>query len=445
MDAGLRSLGAELGGALYVRGDEGYARATAPRNRTARQAPAAVVAIRDAGDAAACVRFAAASGRQVAVQATGHGAAGAIDANVMLLDTSGLTELEIDRDRGVARVDAGVRSAQLNAAAEGAGLLAPTGTAPDVGVTGYTLYGGVGWLTRALGMASASLQAVDFVDGRGERHRADVNLHADALWAFRGGGGVGVVVGIELDLHPAERLWGGYALWPLSAAPAVSGAWAELVASADPGLSTVISTLRAPGAPEPLRDTTAVYLGAASPCGGTAAPQLSRLLDALPSPAVETFGDCDAARLTQIHLDPPVAVDAVGDGRWLHESATMHAAEIITAVQGDGEPALAEVELRHAATGVLGVEGALTNPPGSILLHAVGLAPTPVAWRSVERELAAVRAAAAPADTGRSAAPFRDGQTSAPGALAPADRERLAQIRRRYDPDGVFAVSRPLS
>lgn len=443
----LRQLASELQGRLQLPGGDGYLQATAPRNNSGIQTPAAVVQVRDAEDVSVALRHAARAGLRVAVQATGHGAAGAIGADVLLLDTSRLTALQVDPRRRLARVGAGVRALQLAFATERCALIAPLGTAPDVGVVGYALHGGVGWMTRAFGMASAALHSVEFVDGRGERHQVTEDGDLDAMWAFRGGGGVGVVVSVELQLFAVQELWGGYALWPMTHAHKVIEAWSMLVESADHDLSTVISTLRTPTAPAELRGQSLIYLGAASPDAGRAAPALARMLRGLPSPSRARFGACDAVGLSKIHLDPPVAVPAVGDGRWLNASARSRAREIITAAHCVGEPALAEVELRHVAGSTRGVDtaGALTRPPGDYLLHAVGLADSIAALRSIEQELATVRAVSRRDDTGRSAASFRDGQRTAPDAFEPSERQRLALIRGRFDPDGLVALPRPLS
>lgn len=401
--------------------------------------------VRDANDVAACLDHAGRWGMRVALQATGHGAAGVIDGGTLLLDTSALIDLEIDSQRCTARVGAGTCADAVNKAAIESGLVATTGTAPDVGVVGYTLYGGVGWLTRAHGMASASLQAVEFVDASGTLRRADLQNDGDALWAFRGGGGVGVVISIELGLHPTPGIWGGYGLWPMAHLDLVVRSWSELVQRADPELSTVISTLRTPSAPATLGGATGVYFGAASPAGTCTPLLMSEMMESLPPAAVSTFGPCDPGRMSEIHLDPPVAIPALGDGRWLRDGARLRAKEIISAAHLDGEPTLAEVELRHVATSERSVDGALTNPPGEYLMHAVGPAGSPAGQHSIGLELEAVRRAAASEDTGRSAASFRDGQTSAPGALRPADRERLTRIRSQIDSNGVIVVPRPLS
>lgn len=440
----LDSLGRELRGKLWRPGEDSYRRATEPRNASANQHPLAVAEVAGAEDIAATLAFAVREELTVVVQATGHGAAGEVGKDSLLIDTSRLLEVELDSDRRLVRAGSGVTWEALNEATWTRRLLAPTGTAPDVGVAGYTFGGGVGWLTRPHGLASASLVAVDLVDGDGNVRRADPGSDTEALWAFRGGGPVGIATAVELEVHPADNLWSGFVLWPVEHLAEVAKYWADAVPSFDRSLSTVISTLHVPDAPDAPGDLgggVAVYLGAATIAGEAAATQLTDLLDELPSPAISTLGACDAKRLSSIHLDPPSATPAVAEGRWLGAGAAARAAEILTgagATQGDS--AIAELELRHVAVSEHPDpgSGAMVEPPGDFLLHAVGPAPDQEARERVEGALDEIRELASPVDTGRTATSFRDGRTSAPDALPPAAASRLESIRSTYDPGGLI-------
>ncbi len=74
----------------------------------------------------------------------------------------------------------------------------------------------MGFLTRPHGMASSALLAVDYVDGNGRPRRAAEDaaeaVDREALWAFRGGGGVGVATALTVELVaprlPPSRLLG---------------------------------------------------------------------------------------------------------------------------------------------------------------------------------------------------------------------------------------------
>ncbi|KQY06797.1 hypothetical protein ASD37_11625 [Mycobacterium sp. Root135] len=180
-----------------------YRAATTPHNATVVQRPARVAHARSADEVADAVRWAAEHDLRVAVQASGHGAGAPIGADHLLVDTSGLDSVDVDVAGHVVRVGAGATWSAVNAVAERDGLLGLAGSSPTVGVAGYTFGGGVGYLTRPHGMASSALLAVDYVDGNGQARRAtedaDDVVDREALWAFRGGGGVGVATTLTME------------------------------------------------------------------------------------------------------------------------------------------------------------------------------------------------------------------------------------------------------
>ena len=111
-----------------------------PRQLAMDQRPEAVVVAGSAGDVVTTVRAAAAAGLTVAPQSSGHNAGPLGDlAGSVLLRTSGLREIVVDRERQVARVGAGVLWGEVTAAAAEVGLTALAGSSRDVGVAGYTL------------------------------------------------------------------------------------------------------------------------------------------------------------------------------------------------------------------------------------------------------------------------------------------------------------------
>ena len=128
--------------------------------------------------------------------------------------------------RGV-RIDPKARRARVRAGASGRtspGPPRPTasrplaGTAHDVGVVGYTLGGGLGWLAREHGFACNSVTAIELVTADGRLVRTDARTDPELFWALRGGGGnFGVVTAIEFELYPVERAHGGALLWPAGA------------------------------------------------------------------------------------------------------------------------------------------------------------------------------------------------------------------------------------
>lgn len=437
-----------LVGRLCRPGSDGYARATTPLNATARQEPAAVAQVACTEDVAACLRWASDQGTPVRVQASGHGAARDIGADTLLVDTSALDDVQVDAGARTVRVGAGARVGAVNAAAWRHGLLFPGGTAADVAVTGYVGWGGVGWLTRPHGLASSALLSVDVVDASGQVRHADDEHDQDVLWAYRGGGGVGVATTLTFRLFPAEHLWAGYALWPASALDAVASAWGAAVPSLHPALTTSLALLHAPDAPTvppALRGQPVVHMSAASIAGPDAGRSLLTALADAPAASVSTFGPCDADRLAGVHLDPPGPVPAVGVGRWLTADVAAHAAEVLACAGTTTSSPVAELELRHVAAPASTVPGAETSAPGPFLLHATGAGPDAHTRNVTQQALDAVLVAVSAYDTGRSAPAFCDGQTDVASALDPDALERLRTLRAHLDPRGLIGPARVLS
>ena len=423
-------------------GSSAYRAATAPHNSTTAQQPGVVAHPHSAEEVAQAVRWAADRNLGVAVQASGHGAGAPIGPNQVLVDTSGMNEVSIDTAARIAHARAGTTLSALNSTAQQHGLFGLAGSSPTVAIAGYTFGGGVGWLTRPYGMASSSLLAVDYVDGSGRPRRAAEDapdpVDREALWAFRGGGGVGIATRLTLGLVAPQALWAGYQLWDITALKPVTEAWSSAMGEVGDALSTSISVLHTPpGSPFPasLQGVPIVHLAFASPAGPDAAAPLLRALRGAPSPALDnSWAPADAARLAQIHLDPPDPLPALGIGRWLGSTTPQLAGDILGTAAGPDSP-VAMIELRNVGNSAPARDGAITTVPGPFLLHAVGLATEPSSRAATEQGLQRVYTTAQPADVGLAAASFAEGRAEVVDGLQPVARHRLAEVRLAVDPD----------
>ena len=101
------------------------------------QQPAGIALPRSADEVSDVVRTAAADGKRVAAQRTGHNAAplGSL-ADTVLLRTGGLGGAEIDADARIARVGAGALWGDVVPSASELGLAALHGSSPNVGIAG---------------------------------------------------------------------------------------------------------------------------------------------------------------------------------------------------------------------------------------------------------------------------------------------------------------------
>src|SRR4051794_3273553 len=184
------SLAEALAGPVVVPSDPGWDEARSGFNLLIDQHPAAVAFPADADDVAVAVTYARAAGLRVAPQATAHnqGPLGGLE-ETLLLNVSGLQDVHVDPGAKRGRVGAGVKWDRVAPRLSAHGLAGLHGSSPDVGIAGYSLGGGMGWLARKHGLQANAVTALELVTADGERVRADAESHPDLFWALRGGGG----------------------------------------------------------------------------------------------------------------------------------------------------------------------------------------------------------------------------------------------------------------
>jgi FAD/FMN-containing dehydrogenase len=436
------------GGAVVRPGDASYDAARQAWNLAVDQSPALIAYPADAREVADVVRYARAAGLRVAPQATGHNAGplGALD-DTVLLRTSALTGVRIDPERRIARVGAGVLWEDVVDAAAAHGLATLHGSSPDVGVVGYSLGGGMGWLARKHGLQTNSITAVELVTADGELVRADRDREPDLFWALRGGGGsFGVVTALEFALYPVREAYAGMLVWDWQEADAVLARYAEWAPGAPDEVTTSLRIMQIPdipAAPEPLRGRQVVVIDGA--VVGTAA-EAERLIAPLRelAPQLDTFATVPAASLVRLHGDPEEPVPAVSDTAVLAElpGAAIDALLAVAGL-GSGSPLLF-VELRQLG-GAVGrpapEHGALAALDGQFALFACTMAPTPELAAAGRAYAGKVTAAMAPWATSRRYLNFAEERVDTSSGYDAAAYARLQAVRARVDPDGVLKAN----
>src|SRR3982751_1917457 len=165
-----------------------------------------------AADVRRAVLAARARGLGVAVRATGHGTLAEPGPDTLLVDTSGMRSVLVDPERRTVRVGPGTTWGDVVDAAAPFGLASVSGTNPTVGVAGFTLGGGHGFLSRKHGLGADNLIRADVVTADGEVLIAREDRRSGLFWALRGAGGnFGVATSLELRLHAQPEVFGGAA------------------------------------------------------------------------------------------------------------------------------------------------------------------------------------------------------------------------------------------
>lgn len=213
------------------------------------QRPLFVARVADAADVANVVDFARRHQLELAIRSGGHSVCGhsATDGGVVI-DLRDLQSLDIDLDGMSVWAGSGLTAGQVSAALDEHGVAVGFGDSASVGISGLTLGGGVGYLTRKFGLTIDSLIAAEIVTHSGSILTIDESKHPELFWAIRGGGGnFGVVTRFRYRLNPLPHFTGGPLVLP--ATPEVLAGFAEAAKAAPDELSTILMAMPAPPLP----------------------------------------------------------------------------------------------------------------------------------------------------------------------------------------------------
>jgi hypothetical protein len=446
----LDALATDLDGTLARPGDATWDEDRAAWHLDVDQRPTAVVVAATVRDVVATVNAARAAGLRVAPQSTGHNAAPLGDlAGTVLLKTSSMRDVHIDPVARIARAEGGALWMDVTPAAAEHGLAALAGSAPDVGVAGYTLGGGMSWLARSHGLAANSVVAIEVVTADGVLRRVDETHEPELFWALRGGGGsFGVVTALEFRLYPLTEVYAGVLFFPLDRAAEVLEAWRQWLPSVPDSVTSVGRMLRFPPLPDLppfLSGQSFVVVEAACQLPAEEADALLAPLRAL-GPAIDTFDTIPITGLSQLHMDPPGPVPGKGDGALLGALPADAIAAFARIGSAEGSPLLS-VELRHlggALTPGRMTGGAVSGIDAEFAMFAVGITPTAEAAEAVESAVIGVQHVLGPWTTGGVYLNFAERPKTGKSLFGAAAHARLREVKAAYDAADVIRSNHPV-
>jgi FAD/FMN-containing dehydrogenase len=242
-------LRADLKGRVIVPGDAGYDEARTIFYGGFDRRPGLVIKVADASDVARVVSLGRETGLDLAVRSGGHSTAGhSVSEGGIVLDLSDMKGLEIDAEARTAWAETGLTAGEYTTAVGAHGLATGFGDTGSVGIGGITLGGGVGFLVRKHGLTIDDLLAAEVVTADGELRRVDAETDSDLFWAIRGGGGnFGVATRFQFRLHDVQSFVGGLLFLP--ATPDVIHSFIAEAESAPEELSTIANVMTAPPMP----------------------------------------------------------------------------------------------------------------------------------------------------------------------------------------------------
>ncbi|HVO55701.1 MAG TPA: FAD-binding oxidoreductase [Solirubrobacterales bacterium] len=440
-----------MGTGLLTAQDSGWDANRLAFNVLLDQQPAGIALPSSADEVAAVVRAAAADGKRVAAQRTGHMAAplGSL-ADTVLLRTDGLDEVAIDAEAGTARVGAGAIWREVLEPASELGLAPLHGSSPTVGVAGYTLGGGLSFYGREFGLACNKVNSIELVSAAGEVLEVDTKSDPDLFWALRGGGGnFGVVTSLEFELLEMPERYAGILFFPFEQAGAVLQGWRQWTATVPEQMTSVGRLLvfpPIPEIPEPFRGKSFTALQLIYAGDEASGAELIEPLRSLGDVAMDTMATVPPAGIADLHMDPPEPSPYAATTRLTGDLDAAAIDALVEAVGPGSGSQLVSVELRHLG-GALAREadgaGALASLPGSFLAFGVGIVPVPEAMAPTRAWLDAMESALAAYDSGHYLN-FCDEPTEIEAAFPAGTVARLRELKRRYDPDGLLHANHPV-
>ncbi|MGH8014117.1 MAG: FAD-binding oxidoreductase [Candidatus Binataceae bacterium] len=414
--------------------------------------PRAIVQAAGEDDVVEAIRFARANRLKVAVRGAGHSWVGySLHDDSLLLDLGSLNKVSIDREARIAVIQPAVHGREFSELLAAQGLAFPVGHCPTVAMSGFLLNGGLGWNFNARGPSCFSIEAARVVTADGRLIAADERQNSDLLWAVRGAGPgfFGVVTEYILRLYPApSAITTSNYCYPLERAKEV-GIWAGKVARQLP--AHVELTVFVASSPSPIANRCASNMGLARILNATAfvdsADEGASTLSILNSCPVAS--DC---LLKEPNLSTPIdALLDIGALLWPEGHRYLAATLWTNSPPGDVLATLGDHFMRAASLKSHGVLVFSTGdrsplPDGAYSMTADALLLCYAVWERAEDD-------AANTDWHRTTITALEryaighyvGESDIIGEPRRAERsytksnwERLQQLRRKYDPDGLF-------
>jgi FAD/FMN-containing dehydrogenase len=438
--------GLAIAGRIATPTDADWDEARLAWNLVADQRPEAVAFVESAEDIAKVISFAGENDLRVSGQGTGHGAVavGSLEGTI-LIKTERMRGIEVDPDAQTARVEAGVLVLELSEAAGRHGLSSLPGSSPDVGMTGYSLGGGLSWLGRRYGFACNRVRAIELVTADGEQRTVDRENDPDLFWALRGGGGgYAIVAALQLDLVPIADIYAGALVFPAEVGAEAVRAYRDWAAGISDDVTSVVRFITPPplpDVPEPIRGRPLLTIDGACIGDQTNGEATIAPLREIGETIMDTFGQIPAEGLCRIHMDPENPVPGIGHHQVLRDLPD-EAIDAFAALAGpDAQSPLLLTELRHVG-GALGREdengGALSHLDAGYLMFGIGLPMTPELGQAIGAHLDRFDEAMQPWAAEGGYFNFAERPCDADAILPPETCARLADVKRRYDPDKMI-------
>jgi FAD/FMN-containing dehydrogenase len=428
----------DFGGDIIEPGDAEYE--SGSRALFASGTPAFVLRPKSVEDVRAAIGFVASAGLVLSVRGGGHGFPGfGTNDGGVVIDLGMLANVEIiDEERHLVRIGGGATWGQVVEALAPHGLAISSGDTRSVGVGGLTLTGGIGWKVRKYGLAMDSVVAAEVVTADGKVVRASAEENQDLFWAIRGGGGnFGIVTDFEFAAHPTTDVFHGKIAFPAAEAATVLQGWADYLRTAPEEL-TAIASLANPfaGGPEAPVEIHVVLDSDDPEFAATAIDPIRGLGTVIDDDiALRPYADTLVAG-----APVPPGIQLVTRSAFVDRDSVPAVLRILTEVGASaGSPFIAVRSVGGAVSAIPDDATAYAHRQAELMFVTTTVGPAPVI-EAARPALAAIWARLAPHVDGAYANFLASATEDDVAAIYPTrTHERLAAVKRRYDPDNLFA------
>ncbi len=446
----LESLRTRLQGRIILPGDEGYDKARQTWDaKTFDQHPAIVILPANASDVQAAVTFAREHDLPIAVQGGGHGHPHPAD-DALLVNFASMTSVQIDAQAATARVEPGVLSKGLVQAAHTHALAPLNGFAGSVGVVGYMLGGGIGWLARQYGSGAGSIRSVEMVTADGNLFQASESTHPDLFWGLRGGGGnFGIITSLECALYPVNEIFAGQVVYPIEQGKDVLSAYLKWTETLPDELTSALRITHfptSPALPPAINGKSAILVMACYNGEAAKGEALLSPMRTLGKALLDTFALIPYSQVATISNDPDDAAPLfLYNNSSAFQTFTSNDIDILLDIAGKRESGIFQVEIRQLG-GVLARQPedsmAFNCRSANFYLDIIANAPSPDQLGQGKQSTDTIMHALQPDLTGETLVNFLDVDNVGPyltrAAYTPATYQRLRTLKDRYDAKNVF-------
>jgi FAD/FMN-containing dehydrogenase len=424
--------------------DETYGEARRVWNGMIDRKPSAIVRPASIADVIQTVRFAREQGIRVSVKGGGHSVAGkSVADGAMMIDLSGMREIHANPGRQTVLAQGGATWGEFDRGCEQFELATTGGVISSTGVCGLTLGGGIGWLMGKYGLSCDNVISADLVSADGVHLSVSATQNEDLFWAIRGGGGnFGIVTALEFRLHPLKRVQGGLLLYPRSSAVDLLRRYRDVTANAPDELTAYAALMVGHGHP----------MAAIAMCDsgtGTRTESVSRQFCLADPPAADMTGEKKYTELqSMLDITAPAGMNYYFKCPFLRELTDEAIRAIVEYAESwPSEQTIVVLEHMHGAAsrvpatetafGLRRVHYSINIMPG---WNDAALAEKCIGWA---RGFASVLEAFGASDAYVNY--LGDEGSSAVKASYGVNYERLAHLKKKYDPENFFRFNQNIA